>query len=176
MDRVIAHSMLLFALGALQVARADVPGIAVGFSPDGGAERLVVRSIEGAHREILVAAYSFTNKKIAKALVDAHRRGVTVRAVLDKSQRGEHYTAATFLAHAGVPVRIDSRHAIMHNKYLVIDGQSVETGSFNYTTAAALHNAENAMLISDDPGLAHRYAEDWAQHWSHSQPYRERGQ
>ena len=60
-----------------------------------------------------MAAYSFTSPKIAKALVDAHKRGVQVRAVLDKSQLSERYSGATFLANAGVPVRIDSRYAII---------------------------------------------------------------
>lgn len=161
----------LLALTAVWAVPAAAVELDVGFSPDGSAERLVVQAIEHAQHEILMAAYSFTNKQIAKALVDAHRRGVKVRAVLDQSQRSEHYSAATFLAHAGVPVRIDSRHAIMHNKYLVIDGDTVETGSFNYTTAAAKHNAENALLIAHDAALAHRYAEDWAVHWGHAEPY-----
>jgi len=54
---------------------------------------------------------------------------------------------------------------------LVIDGHTVETGSFNYTTAAAKHNAENAIVIANDQALAKRYAKDWDLHWGHSDPY-----
>ncbi|MBP2666172.1 MAG: phospholipase family protein, partial [Firmicutes bacterium] len=81
--------------------------IEVAFSPNGGGAALVVKAIGEAKKTIKVQAYSFTNTDIAKALVDAAKRGVTVRVVLDKSQETEKYTSATFLANAGVPVRID---------------------------------------------------------------------
>ncbi len=67
--------------------------------------------------------------------MDAHKRGVEVQVVLDKSQRTEKYSSADFLVNMGIPVRIDARHAIAHNKVMVIDGQTVITGSFNFTKA-----------------------------------------
>ena len=43
----------------------------------------------GKAREIvLVQAYSFTSAPIAKALVEAHQRGVRVEVLLDKSRKG----------------------------------------------------------------------------------------
>ncbi|MCX7173793.1 MAG: phospholipase D-like domain-containing protein [Proteobacteria bacterium] len=74
----------------------------VGFSPGNGALNVVLRVIGSAKREIPVATYSFTSKEIAQALVEAAKRGVDVRVVVDKSQLGERYTAATFLANQGV--------------------------------------------------------------------------
>ena len=145
--------------------------VEIGFSPDGGAEALVIRAIGSAQKEILVAAYSFTSKPIAQALLTAHKRGVQVRAVLDKSQRSERYSAATFLANQGISVRIDQKHAIQHNKYLVIDGHSVELGSFNYSRAAAERNAENVMVIWNQPEIARRYREDWERLWDKAAPY-----
>lgn len=144
-----------------------------GFSP-GGAEALVVRTIESASKEILVAAYSFTDARIARSLVDASRRGVRVRVVLDSSQLSGKYSSATFLANAGLPVRIDGKHAIMHNKYMVIDGVTVQTGSFNYTSAAIRKNAENVLVVRDNPQLAKEYATDWITHWNHSTDYQAR--
>src|ERR1035437_2220528 len=79
------------------------------------------RRIYRAKQEILVQAYSFTSKPIAKALIDAHKRGIKIEAVLDKSQRKEKYTSADFIAHAGIPTYIDSAHAIAHNKIIIID-------------------------------------------------------
>ena len=66
-------------------------------------------------------AYSFTSAPIAKALVDAKRRGLDVAIILDKSQRTEKYSSADFLAHADIPTFIDAAHAIAHNKVMVID-------------------------------------------------------
>ena len=95
------------------------------FSPNGGCTEAVVEALGQAKATVMVQAYSFTSAPIAKALVDAHKRGVWVEVLLDKSQRTEKYSAADFLAHAGIPTRIDAQHRIAHNKVMVIDGAVV---------------------------------------------------
>jgi phosphatidylserine/phosphatidylglycerophosphate/cardiolipin synthase-like enzyme len=119
------------------------PQIEVYFSPKAGCTDAVVQEINNAKKTILVQAYSFTSAPIAKALVEAHKRGVDVRVILDKCQRTEKYSSADFLLHAGIPTLIDAKHSIAHNKIMVIDGQTVLTGSFNFTKAAEEHNAKN---------------------------------
>jgi phosphatidylserine/phosphatidylglycerophosphate/cardiolipin synthase-like enzyme len=119
---------------------------------------------------VLVQAYSFTSAPIAKALLDAHRRGVKADVMLDKSHRSERYSSADFLARAGMTVQIDAVHTIAHNKVMVIDGTTVITGSFNFTKAADERNAEN-LLVVHDPALADRYAENWRVHARHSETY-----
>jgi phosphatidylserine/phosphatidylglycerophosphate/cardiolipin synthase-like enzyme len=111
----------------------NAPPTQVYFSPNGGCTEAIVKEITDAKSEILVQAYSFTSAPIAKALVDAHKRGVKVEAILDKSQRSEKYTSATFLADSRIPTFIDARHAIAHNKIMIIDQETVITGSFNFT-------------------------------------------
>jgi len=140
------------------------------FSPKGGCTEAVVNAVARAHNTVLMQAYSFTSAPIAKALVDAENRGVKVQAILDKSQLTERYTAATFLLHAGIPTYIDAQHAIAHNKVMVIDGHVVLTGSFNFTTAAEEHNAEN-LLVIDDKALAEKYTKNWSNHLEHSDKY-----
>ncbi len=66
--------------------------------------------------------------------------------------------------------KIDTKHAIAQNKIMVIDGQTVITGSFNFTTAAEEHNAENLLVIRDKD-LAAKYAANWKVHADHSDPY-----
>ncbi|HOF77241.1 MAG TPA: phospholipase D-like domain-containing protein [Smithellaceae bacterium] len=73
---------------------------------------------------------------IAAALVRAHKRGIDVRVILDKNQKKDGYSSATFLKNAGIPTFIDSAHAIAHNKVMIIDAETVITGSFNFTKAA----------------------------------------
>ena len=92
------------------------------------------------------------------------------QAILDKSNRSDRYSSADFLARAGIPVRIDAAHAIAHNKVMIIDGETVITGSFNFTRAAQEKNAEN-LLVIHAPALAIRYAENWQVHAAHSEPY-----
>lgn len=140
------------------------------FSPEGGATDAVVRALDNAKRSVLVQAYSFTSAPIAKALVNAHRRGVKVLVILDKSNRTQRYSSAEFLLRMGVPTWIDSEHAIAHNKVMVIDDEEVITGSFNFTKAAETRNAEN-LLVIHDPNLAERYAHNWKIHLDHSERY-----
>ena len=105
---------------------------------------------------MLVQAYSFTSAPIAKALTDAKKRGVNVQVILDKSNLTGQYSSADFVAHANIPTYIDSKHAISHNKIMVIDGKTTLTGSFNFTKAAEGSNAEN-LLVIQDPALAKLY-------------------
>lgn len=162
---LLLPGILLFVLPA-----AATPIKAVCFTPGEDCRSLIVDEINQAKTSIRIQAYSFTCKEIAKALTDAHRRKVDVQVVLDKSQKREKYTSATFLHNAGVPVSIDSRHAIQHNKVIVIDGQTVITGSYNFTNAAAARNAEN-VLVLDDPATAAKYLGNWQQCAKHSESY-----
>jgi len=154
--------------------RADGPyhpsGVEVFFSPKGGCTEAVVAELGKAKLTVYVQAFSFTSAPIAQALVDAHKRGVAVQVILDKSQLTEKYSSADFVAHAGIPTFIDAHHAIAHNKIMVIDGAVVLTGSFNFTKAAENNNAENLLVIRD-PQLAERYTANWKEHQMHSEAY-----
>jgi len=178
MDQLLGPGLQLLALITLFTAAPIIaaPDIQVCFTPEYGSTpsctQDIVNAIDSARHTILVQAYSFTSAPIAKALVEAHRRGVAVKVILDQSANSHHYSAATFLEHLGVPVWIDAQHAIAHNKVMVIDSAVVITGSFNFTKAAEEHNAEN-LLIVHDAALAARYAENWRKHLGHSQPYNE---
>ena len=159
--------------GAAPVSGTSVPTWSVCFSPHGHCTELAVDTLASAKHTVLVQAYSFTSAPIAQALIDAHKRGVGVQAILDKSQRTEHYSAADLLLHAGIPVGIDAAHAIAHNKVMILDDETVITGSFNFTKAAEEHNAEN-LLVLHDRALAAQYRANWNAHQAHAQPYASR--
>ena len=151
--------------------QASIPeGIQVFFSPKGGATEAIVNALAQATNNVLIQAYSFTSAPIAEALVTAHRRGVSVRVILDHSQRTEKYSEADFLSHNGIPTLIDAQHPIAHNKIMILDGYLLVTGSFNFTKAAEEKNAENLLLINDSI-LAKAYVENWRAHEAHSEPY-----
>jgi phosphatidylserine/phosphatidylglycerophosphate/cardiolipin synthase-like enzyme len=144
------------------------------FSPHGGCTEAIIRELNKAKSAVLVQAYTFTSAPIAKGLLNAHKKGVKVEVILDKSQRTQKYSSATFLYNSGIPVKIDAQHVIAHNKVMVIDGEAVITGSFNFTKAAEENNAEN-LLVVHDKKLAERYTKNWQDHDKHSQVYVGRG-
>lgn len=144
------------------------------FSPDGDIERNIVEAINQAQQQVLVQAYGFTDKSILKALVEAKNRGVDVRIILDKSNETQKYSGATYMKNAGIPVFIDYKPAIAHNKVMIIDQNSVITGSFNFTTSAQTRNAENALVMTNVAPLAEFYIKDWNWRLTESRPYQGR--
>lgn len=168
--RILICALLTGLLTGCEPPSSIPVGVQVFFSPHGGATEGVVNALDHATNSVFVQAYSFTSAPIAKALVEAQRRGVKVQVILDKSQRTEKYSEADFLKNEAVPTLIDAEHAIAHNKIMIIDGYLVLTGSFNFTKTAEDNNAENLLIINDSV-LARRYLENWQAHQAHSEPY-----
>lgn len=153
---------------AIQTRLSRVPAdgtIEIAFAPypQRSAQRLVEKIIDASDTSVIIAAYQMTSKPIADALCRAADRGVAVTAVLDQKSNphGPSNSKRDYLSDCGVAVRGDSRYPIMHDKFIVVDSKHVETGSFNYSFAAAERNAENAMVIWNNPSLAQRYAAEF---------------
>ena len=155
---------------AIGTDTVPVAQIRVYFTPGNTVETAIAETIAAAQHRILVQAYSFTNPMIVQALADARARGVEVIVVLDKSNRNQKYSAADFTSHSGIETLIDDRHAIAHNKIMIIDEHIVITGSYNFTRAAEKSNAENLVIIVSAP-IAQKYLQNWQKHRKHSQHY-----
>ena len=147
------------------------------FSPNGGATTAIVDALNAAKQEILVQAYSFTSQPIANALVNAYKRNIKVEIILDKSQLTAKSSMLSYVANVkespgrpGIPTYIDSKHAIAHNKVMIIDRKTVITGSFNFTKSAEEHNAENLIIIPSTE-LAKEYIANFTTHKQHSVKY-----
>ena len=136
------------------------PRIQVCFTPGQDCTTQITNALDSAKKSIFVQAYSFTSALIAKHLIIAKNRGVAVSVILDKSQKSQRYSASRSLLNHHIPVWIDYKPAIAHNKVMIIDGKEVITGSFNFTQAAQNSNAEN-LLIIQDAALAKHYMENW---------------
>jgi phosphatidylserine/phosphatidylglycerophosphate/cardiolipin synthase-like enzyme len=164
---------LLALVAAMPVSGAEIQ---VCFAPPiaGSCDPLatVLRTIDGARTTIRIQMYSLTLQEIVSALVRAKRRGIDVRVIVDRGQlhqdRNDSLRVAS-LASAGVPVLVDTVPGLMHDKVMVIDGDTVLTGSFNYTWGAEHWNAEN-LLVLHDPALAAEYLRNWNQRAAQSQP------
>lgn len=145
-----------------------------GFSPNGSAERLILKVIHTSQKSIRLAAYSFTSPVIVRALVDARRRGVDVRVVVDDkgTQSKSGIAALNLLARAGIPARRNGKYAIHHDKYIISDALHVQTGSFNYSQAAAKSNSENVIVIWHNAELAAAYLRHWQGRFDEGENYK----
>ena len=139
------------------------------FSPKGGCTQAIIDTLNKAKKDVYVQAYSFTSEPIAQALISAKKRGVNVVIILDKSQL-KAVKSKLKEVDKTIETYIDKKHAIAHNKIMIIDSEFVLNGSFNYTDNAEVNNAEN-LLITDDKALATEYMANWVLHCSHSVRY-----
>ncbi len=174
-------TVLLLAVCCLgqQALAAEPPRpilpIDVFFSPKGGCTDAIIKELKGAKSSVLVQAYWFTSSSIAKALVDVHKRGVKVEVILDRSRTEMEDEQADFIAQNRVPTFIDDKHTTAHNKLIIIDGNVVITGSFNFTDQSEDENAENLLVIRDK-GVADKFTANWKAHAEHSGRYKKQVQ
>ena len=139
------------------------------FTPWDDAEGAIVRSLGAAQRSVHVQAFLLTSRSIARALQQAHQRGVRVEVLADREmqQKGEN-SQIPKLAADGIPVWLETRYASAHNKILLIDAEDsraiVITGSYNFTWSAQSRNAENLLILRGNPALARQYLENWRRH------------
>lgn len=124
---LIAFVFIAMAVGSAghRAEAGEAPPWKLCFSPDGRCSSLILEAISSARESIRVQAYSFTARPIAEALVEAHRRGVDVAVIVDKSQNSERYSVMSLLSEANIPLYVDYCCAIAHNKVMVIDGKKL---------------------------------------------------
>ena len=159
-------------LSVCSVAHAQ-PSVEVGFSPEGSARKLVLDTIGSAKLSIQMLAYAFQAPDIAQALVDARKRGVEVRVVVDKKRNLNKTSrkAMHLVTRNGVELRTNDHFHIHHDKTLIVDGSTVETGSFNYAESAETKNSENVVVIRGMPDVARQYVAHWQSRWDLGKPY-----
>lgn len=128
---------------------------AICFTPNEQCEYLIIKAIDSAKTELLIQAYHITNHAIIKHILNAKDRGVIVELIVDKAAQRE---IEPFI-NANIPVWVDYKPKIAHNKVMVIDRNTVITGSFNFTQNA-LRNAENVVIFKDTQA-ANRYRDNF---------------
>ena len=148
------------------------------FTPGGDAEGAIVQVLADAKHSIRVQAYLLTSRTVAYALIAAKRRGVDVKVLADSEmvKKGE-YSLIPQLAANKIPVWLEMRYAIAHNKIIIVDANDQEaiviTGSFNFTHSAQRHNAENLLIFRGNTALTKAYLDNWMQHREEAVPYPE---
>ncbi|HBH6890253.1 TPA: phospholipase D family protein [Serratia marcescens] len=171
MRKMLTGLLLAGVLTASSLQAA--PSVQTGFSPEGTAQQLVLSVIGEARHDIRVMGYAFTSPEIAKALIAAYRRGVDVRIVVDEkaNQNRAGRAALNLLANAGVNVRTVNTYKYLHDKMIVVDGVTTETGSFNFSRAANRANSENVVVLRDMPEVARSYLAHWQSRWIQGQDW-----
>jgi phosphatidylserine/phosphatidylglycerophosphate/cardiolipin synthase-like enzyme len=165
-ETTTSQSRLFSATGTVQVA----------FTPGDPVDEILIGVIGQARQQVLVQAFSFTHKRIARALVDAHRRGVRVEVLADDRQdRQLEGSVLADLVRNGVTVWLDPRQSSAHNKVMIVDAGTpaavLVTGSYNFTYSAQRRNAENVLVMRGNVALAGAFVDNWQRLRTSARPY-----
>lgn len=147
-------------------------GVEIVFSPTpvDASLRAIERVIASAKTTLDVAAYEFSSANVARALLSAHKRGVRVRLLVDGGNFTKGRSQASVLAGAGLPVRATAKYPAMHDKFIIADVQTVQTGSFNYSFSAERRNAENVVILWNNVCAAELFTGQFDALWDEAQP------
>ena len=121
-------------------------------SYQGGIEMALVEAIQQTRARLDVAAFEMNSEPIVQALLDAQERGAALRIVTDDDHglNDSKNEALRHLKAAGIPVVDDGRSGLMHNKFMILDGRAVWTGSWNYTVNGAYRNNNNVLVLEGE--------------------------
>ena len=139
------------------------------FSPGPDCRVAIEQAMETALDELLICVFTISDDRLSDAIQRAHRNSLTVRVLSDNDKMDDRGNDIERLAASGVNFRIDRSPVHMHHKFMVVDGHSVLTGSYNWTRSAETRNEEN-LVVLDDPVLAGRFAEEFERIWNVSDP------
>jgi phosphatidylserine/phosphatidylglycerophosphate/cardiolipin synthase-like enzyme len=162
--------------GALSNADTPSPRVAVDgvdvevyFSPDDGVARRLERLVGEAEESIDVMAFAFTADGLAEAMLERRQAGVRLRGVVERDQADSAGAEFLHLLEAGVDIRLDNSYGNLHHKVILIDGDTVVTGSYNFTRSAETANDE-ALLILRSPWLAAAFGEEFDRRFAGASP------
>jgi phosphatidylserine/phosphatidylglycerophosphate/cardiolipin synthase-like enzyme len=118
------------------------------FSPDDGVSASLADLISNAQKSIYFLAYSFTSDPLGEAIRERAQEGVKVKGVMETEQVASNIgTEYDSFSQAGLDVHKDGNPGQMHHKVMIIDGQIVVFGSYNFTSSAETHNDENLIVV-----------------------------
>jgi len=180
MSRKVGAAGALFLSSLLIVGSAHAEMVVqVCFSPQVKCSTHIMREIQAAQKELLVAVYALTSDDLASALVQAKKRGVIVQVVIDREfDRANESSKGKFLDAQNIALRrvsaaakqaADKEPGLMHQKFAIIDRRMIFTGSYNWTHSADNRNDENLLMFRDAGPLAEEYRKAFLRLWERKQ-------
>lgn len=152
-------------------ASADPPAVEANafFAPGEDCLRKLRELCLGAKRSIDACVYTIADDRLTDALIDAHRRGLTVRILSDNLKVHDTGSDVHRLRDRGIDVRLDDSDFHMHHKFALFDGMRLANGSFNWTRGASTGNEEN-LVVTDDVRLVRAFSERFGRLWERFGP------
>jgi cardiolipin hydrolase len=152
--KLLAHAQLPSATGS---SRAY-------FSPGEACLSAILGQLGAARVTLDICVFTVTDDRIARAILAAHARGVSVRVITDNDKQYDGGSDIEQLRGAGIALKVDETEHHMHHKFALVDGTTLLNGSYNWTRSASAFNEEN-LIVTSEPGLVSAFSRQFAQLW-----------
>lgn len=136
------------------------------FSPNPECTQSLIAFIRSATKSLDIAIFQITEPQIVEEILLASHR-LPVRVVVDQRQSKDIHSLVSTLRREGVNLRFGRQKGIMHHKFIIVDEEKLETGSFNFTRAAGEKNQEN-QIYSSDPAYVQPFVTHFKKMWDES--------
>jgi phosphatidylserine/phosphatidylglycerophosphate/cardiolipin synthase-like enzyme len=160
--RILGFAVLMALWAA--ISSADE----VCFSPDEECDVRLAQLIASARSSVDVAVYDINLDQVVHQLLVQSRK-IKIRVLVDRRQAKTQKSLVPLLIKGGAQVRYGYQRGIMHNKFVIVDGKTLETGSFNFTRGAAIMNQENQVYLTS-PAIVERYKKRFERSWAEGRP------
>lgn len=124
------------------------------FSPSEDCRNAIIHEIQNAKFELKICVFTISDDRITEAILGAHRRKVAVTIITDNDKTFDVGSDIGLLSKRGVRIRMDTTTNHMHHKFMVVDGRTVTTGSYNWTNSTAKYNQENITITGDKAAVS----------------------
>lgn len=124
------------------------------FSPSEDCRNAIISEIKNAKQELKICVFTISDDRITDAILDAHRRNVTVTIITDNDKTLDMGSDIDLLSKKGIHIKMDTTTSHMHHKFMIVDERSVTTGSYNWTNSAAKYNQENIIVTADKAAVS----------------------
>ena len=143
----------------------SVPSSKVYFTPSEATRNVIAAELDSARTSIQACVFTISDNVLAKALVDAHKRGVNVQIITDNDKSEDRGSDIEDMENTGLNIKIDRTNNHMHHKFAVVDGKTLIMGSYNWTRSAYKYNHEN-IVVSKEVGLIRKFEQEFKQLWN----------
>ncbi|MBB4221008.1 phospholipase D-like domain-containing protein [Variovorax guangxiensis] len=138
------------------------------FSPGTACLQAINHQLRSARHSVDLCVFTLSDDRITAEVLAAHRRGVSLRCISDNDKEFDAGSDIGQLRAAGIPVAVDRTEAHMHHKFAIFDGARLLNGSYNWTRSACEFNEEN-LVLTNDPQLVRRFADEFDSLWKELQ-------
>jgi len=159
--------MFIFIYSVIDIDPAENPAINLWFLPgqSGEARGEIEQLINSAEKSIYIAVYDINDENLVNDLLFAHQKGIDVRVIMDNEEAADEWDIVSSLDSKNILRTDHSTSNFMHNKFMIIDGIEVWTGSTNWTENGLFYNNNNSLLINSKE-LADNYTAEFSEMWN----------